>query len=94
MNCLDWINLGSVGVFGMILSAAFCDIVWTRGKRLAMAVSMAVLLMFQGIIYFCIDSDIVEIIYPLITHLPLDVVLCVLSRRWLWPTISVMTAYL
>lgn len=94
MNCLDWINLGSVGVFGMILSAAFCDIVWTRGKRLAMAVSMAVLLMFQGIIYFCIDPDIVEVIYPLITHLPLAVVLCVLSRRWLWPTISVLTAYL
>lgn len=94
MNCLDWINLGSVGVFGMILSAAFCDIVWTRGKRLAMAVSMAVLLMFQGIIYFCIDPDIVEVIYPLITHLPLAVVLCVLSRRWLWSTISVLTAYL
>lgn len=94
MNCLDWINLGSVGVFGMILSAKFCDIVWTRRKKLAMVVCMAVILMFQGIFYFLVDPDIVEVIYPLITHLPLVVVLCVLGGRWLWPTISVLTAYL
>ena len=75
MSYLNWINLGSVGVFGMILSAEFCDIVWTQRKKLAMAVSMAVLLMFQGILYFLVDPDIVEIIYPLITHLPLTVVL-------------------
>ena len=32
--------------------------------------------------------------YPLITHLPLAIILSVLSGKWLWPTISVLAAYL
>lgn len=55
---------------------------------------MAMLLLFQGVIYFGVNPDIVEYIYPIITHFPLTVVLCILSRKTLWPTISVLTAYL
>lgn len=94
MNALYLINSISVAAFGMILSAAFCDIIWTRTKRLIMAGSMAVILMFQGIIYFWINSEIVEHIYPLITHLPLTIVLCFLNQKYLWPLIAVLTAYL
>lgn len=94
MNNIELINLNSVGFFGMVLSAAFCDIFWTRKKVLAMTGGIAAILLFQGIIYFGIDSNIIEGIYPLITHIPLAILLCILSRKWLWPVISVLTAYL
>ena len=94
MKYIQLINLASVGVFGMILSASFCNGLWTRKKRLIIAVSMAVILVFQGIVYFLVDPNAVELVYPLITHLPLAVVLCVLNRKCLWPIISVLTAYL
>lgn len=88
------LNLVSVGLFGMILSVAYCDIQWTKTKALVMAGSMAGLFMLQGIVYFWVDSSIVEYIYPIITHLPLAVVLSILSKKWLWPTLSVLVAYL
>lgn len=91
---IQMLNLAAVGVFGMVLSAAFCDILWTRKKVLAMICGMAAILLFQGIIYFGSDSDAVEKLYPLITHVPLTVLLCVLNRKCFWPTISVLTAYL
>lgn len=94
MSNIYLVNLIAVGIFGMVLSTAFCDIFWTRKKILIMAGSMAVILMFQGIIYFFFNPDIVEYIYPLITHLPLAIVLCFLNKKILWPTFSVLTAYL
>lgn len=94
MISIQLINFTSVGFFGMVLSAAFCDILWTRKKMLAMAGSIAAILLFQGVIYFGIDSDTTEKLYPFITHFPLTVVLCILNRKCLWPTISVLTAYL
>ena len=94
MKYIRLINLASVGIFGMILSASFCGSLRTRKKRWAIAVSMAVILAFQGIFYFRVDPDVVELVYPFITHFPLAVVLCVLNRKFLWPVISVLTAYL
>lgn len=88
------INLTFVGIFGMALSAAFCDIAWTRKKVLAMSGGIASILLLQGIFCFTVGSDITEELYPLITHLPLVVLLCILNRKCLWPTISVLTAYL
>lgn len=94
MNVIRLLNLISVGVFGMVLSAAFCDIRWTRKKVLAMSGGMAVILLFQGIVYFGINPDIVEKLYPFITHIPLTAVLCILNRKCFWPAVSVLTAYL
>lgn len=94
MSVIYLLNLTSVGVFGMVLSAAFCDICWTRKKALVMAGSMAAMLILQGIVYFGIGTDIVTYVYPLITHLPLAVTLCVLNGKISWPVISVLTAYL
>lgn len=94
MISIRLINLISVGVFGMVLSAAFCDILWTKKKVLAMLGGMAAILLFQGIIYFGFDPDIVEKIYPFITHIPLIVLLCILNRKCFWPTICVLSAYL
>lgn len=94
MRILYISNSIAVSIFGMVLSAAFCDIRWTRRKGLFMAGSMSVLLMFQGIIYFWVDPNLVEYIYPFIVHFPLTVVLCLLDKKILWPTVSVLTAYL
>lgn len=94
MSIIYLCNSAAVSVFGMVLSAAFCDIRWTRQKGLFMAGSMAMLLIFQGVIYFWVNPEIVEYIYPLITHFPLALVLCFLSKKMLWPTVSVLTAYL
>lgn len=87
-------NLISVGFFGMILSAAFCDIRWTRKKALAMSGGVAAILLFQGTVYFGVDPEIVDKLYPLITHIPLTVLLCILNRKCFWPTVSVLSAYL
>lgn len=94
MKYIQLINLASVGVFGMILSASFCDAFRTRKRRLVIIVSMAVIFLFQGIIYFLVAPDVIELVYPFITHLPLAIVLCVLEKKCLWPAISVLTAYL
>ena len=94
MSSIHLLSLTSVGVFGMILAAAFCDIHWTLAKRLAMLGGMAAILIFQGTFYFFIDTDLVELIYPFITHFPLTALLCVLNKKYFWPMISVFTAYL
>lgn len=94
MNGLYLADGIAVGVFGMALSAAFCDILWTRRKRILMAVSMAVILLFQGAIYLWVDRNAILYLYPLITHLPLILVLCVLSGKYFWSPIAALTAYL
>lgn len=94
MSVIYLSNSIAVAAFGMILSAAFCDIFWTWRKRLIIIGSMAAILLFQGFFYFRIGADIVEYTYPLITHFPLIIVLYVLSKKKLWSTISVLTAYL
>lgn len=92
MICL--LNFITVAVYGMVLSMAFCDIVWTRRKGFVMAGSMAVILMFQGVVYFGGGLSVAGYLYPVITHLPLAAILCALNQRLLWPVISVLTAYL
>ena len=94
MSGIYLLNSTSVGIFGMVVAAFFCDICWTRKKILLMTGSMSAILMFQGIIYFFVDADIVEYIYPFITHFPLIMMLWILSRKCLWSVISVLTAYL
>lgn len=94
MNIVSIINLSAVGVFGLVLSAGFCDIRWTRPKKLFMAGSISIIMLLQGIIHFLGDVYIVKYFYPLITHVPLVITLCILSAEFLWPLISVLTAYL
>ena len=94
MNIIYLGNATAAAVFDMVLSAAFCDIRWTRRKGLLTAGCMALILIFQGIIYSWGDSDAVEYLHPLITHLPLTVLLCFLNKKVLWPAIAVLTAYL
>lgn len=100
MNEIAWSDIVSlmngcaVGVFGMVLSAAFCDILWTKKKQFAFLFSMAALLLFQGAVYVLADSETVQALYPLITHLPLAMVLYLFSKKKIWVCVSVFAAYL
>lgn len=94
MREIHLVNLVTVGLFGMILSARFCDIRWTRKNKLLMAAGMAAIFLLQGMVYLWIGADAVEHAYPLITHLPLALLLCALNKKVLWPVISVLSAYL
>lgn len=94
MNLIYVLNGFAVGVYGMVLAASFCDIFWTKQKKLAMAGGMAAILLLQGFVYFYINPAAITYFYPVITHIPLTVLLCVLNRKCLWSVISTLTAYL
>lgn len=82
----------AVGIFGILLSAAFCPIRWTGKKRWALAGCTAGLLALQGIFYFGTSPTAAQYLYPLITHLPLYVVL-VLFIRFLAPSMRQLSRY-
>lgn len=94
-NGVTLLNDAAVGVYGMILSAAFCGITWTRGKKWVYGLSMAAILLAQAAVYgMTTDLQLLKLLYPLVTHMPLVLVLAIIERKLLWPTISVLTAYL
>ena len=94
-NGVTLLNDAAVGVYGRILSAAFCGSTWTRGKKWAYGLSMAAILLAQAAVYgMTTDLQLLKLLYPLVTHMPLVLVLAILERKLLWPTISVLTAYL
>ena len=87
-------NCIAVGFFGMILSASFCEIKWTRKKRLYICLFMVFLMAVQGIIYASFGGAMVKAMYPLIMHVPMAVVLGIMSKKYLWALISVLVSYL
>jgi len=91
---LELLDGAAVGIFGILLSAAFCPIRWTGKKRWALAGCTAGLLALQGIFYFGTSPTAAQYLYPLITHLPLYVVLVLFSGQKVWPLVAVLTAYL
>lgn len=91
---IDLCNSAAVGIFGIVLSAAFCGIEWTRSRKRWMFCGVVGIYLLQGVAYIGVDPSFGRFLYPLHTHLPLTVLLCVLSGRRLWPVVSVLTAYL
>ena len=91
---MSGLNGLSVGIFGFVLSAAFCDISWSTKNRWIMAGAMGGLLLVQGFLYLRISEEVVRFLYPIITHMPLGILLGVMSKKPLWSTIVVFTAYL
>ena len=94
MNALTVPNGVAVALFGIALSAAFCDIHWTKKNRIILVVGSAAMLLMQALITYMDSWTAMQEAYPLTTHLPLAIILSVLSGKWLWPTISVLAAYL
>ena len=94
MNTVELVNGIAVGIFGMILSAAFCDIIWTKRKYWFMAGSIAALLILQGVTIACTEGNFVYKLYPVITHIPMVFIIYLLCKKPLWSIITVLTAYL
>ena len=94
MNVLTVPNGIVVALFGVVLSAAFCDIRWTKKNRMVLVAYTVIVLLVQGAITYGLGWTEMQEAYPFTTHLPLAVVLSVLSGDWFWPTISVLAAYL
>lgn len=94
MNFISLLNGAAVAIYGMVLSASFCNIVWNRKKYIAFAGSMTGLLVVQGMIIYFMETEMVRFLYPVITHLPLMLVLWSLTKKRLWSVVSVFTAYL
>lgn len=93
-EALSLCNLAAVGIFGIVLSAAFCDIEWTRCHKLLLVGCTILMLALQGVVSLRWGTGLARYLYPLITHLPLWLLLAAMTRRALWPLVSVLTAYL
>lgn len=91
---ITMLNYFAVSVFGGVLSASFCNVLNTRRSKRIFGGCMMLLLVSQGLVYSWWDAVFLRQIYPLIMHLPLVLLLCILTRGLLWPVISVLTAYL
>lgn len=48
-------NTVAVGLFGIVLSAAFCNIRWDRRNVCYMTAATAAILLLQGIVYLWMD---------------------------------------
>lgn len=94
MNIISLLNGFAVAVFGMILSASFCDVAWNRKRQITLISSMTGLLVVQAIIICFLETEMVRLLYPVITHLPLMIILILLTKKKLWSVVSVFTAYL
>ncbi len=87
------LNAGSVGFFGAFLSASFCDIKWTKKNKTIFLTAVVLLAVLQAFLYGCFGQIALRKWYPVITHLPLMVLLGYMGRRW-WSIIAVLSAYL
>ena len=93
-GALSLCNLASVGIFGIVLSAAFCELEWTRQRKLLLAGCTVLMLALQGIVSLWWSTSFARYLYPVITHLPLVILLAAMTRKALWSLIAVLTAYL
>lgn len=91
---LSLLDGAAVCIYGTVLSAAFSGICWDRHKRILLAVDTALMLALQGAAYFVLGYRATQQLYPLITHLPLVLVLCALGCGKVWSVICVLIAYL
>lgn len=92
-----WISLLNglaVSLFGSILSASFCGALDTKRNRHIFTGCMAALPLAQGLLGLVWPTEFLRQIYPLLVHLPLTLILILLTGKRLLPVVSVLTAYL
>lgn len=87
-------NDAAVSIFGALLSVSFCDCLHSRRSYLIFWCSMVPLLLVQGVFYLAWGAELRLMMYPLIFHLPLVIVLYILTKKKVWPVVSILTAYL
>ena len=91
---ISLLNDAAVSIFGGLLSASFCGALSTRRNYRIFWLGMTLMLIPQGVVCFFWSEGFQRQIYPLILHLPLLILLYILTRKRLWPTISILSAYL
>ena len=91
---ISLLNDTAVSIFGGLLSASFCGVLHTRRNRWIFWLGMALMLIPQGAVYFLWDEGFRRQLYPLVVHLPLLILLYILTGKRLWPAISILSAYL
>lgn len=92
-----WISLLNnlaVSYFGCILAASFCDALRTKKSKRSFTVCMLLMPLIQGVVYLFTNGAFVRKIYPLTVHLPLLLLLYVLTKQPLWSLFSILCAYL
>lgn len=81
---ISLLNNMAVSFLGGILSAPFCNALSTRKRKLIFIGCMVLLPLIQSILYFSKGADFVRHIYLLAVHLPLVIVLWMLTGKLLW----------
>lgn len=87
-------NGAAVSLFGTLLAASFCNMPFDRRNCCYLGFGSVLLLIMQAVVYGIWDFGFLRGIYPVVVHLPLLGMLCLLTGRLLWPAISILTAYL
>ena len=67
---VDLCNSVAVTLFGIALSAAFCNIHWTPKAKKRMLLYTLMIFCLSGIAYLGVDPGFGRYLYPLHTHLP------------------------
>ncbi|MGN0682441.1 MAG: hypothetical protein ACI4JY_02085 [Oscillospiraceae bacterium] len=88
------LNDAAVSVFGVLLSASFCSTLNNRRNRLIVICTTILMLLPQGLVYLKWGMELSLKLYPLIVHLPIVILMFVLTKKLLWSAISVLCAYL
>ena len=82
-------------LFGLCFSFVFAKIQFSKKNCLILGGLFLFCDALQGLFYFIFQEDAVWLLYPLITHLPIIIVLCqVFKRRLITALAAVTTAYL
>lgn len=94
-DILSIVNYAMVFIFGLVLTAAFSGTLKDKKYRIGFAAFYIFIFIIQAIIFFTFGYKIVEMIYPLVTHLPLILFLVFYCRKsWTTSILSLVCAYL
>lgn len=92
--CISLLNDVAVFLFGSVLSASLCNALVTRRNRRIFWCGMAMIMLLLAFAYYIWDAEFLRRIYPLVIHLPLVLMMYVMTRKLMWSVISVLCAYL
>ena len=91
---ISLLNGVAVSIFGSVLSASFCGVLGSRRGRWAFWLATVIMVLLQGTAYLLWGTLRWAQLYPLLVHIPLWFLLRILTGKWLWPAISILSAYL
>ena len=88
------LNGVAVSIFGSVLSASFCGVLGSRRGRRTFWLATMIMVLLQGTAYLLWGTLRWTQFYPFLVHIPLLILLRMLTGKWLWPIISILSAYL